>query len=109
MKVEVTIEIDDNVVMSAVESGLRHISQTWGEVSKRPSVMGSSWTVVENDPDLPDAGRHQTLGRLEIIDGVKYLAMDEPAEYAKLMTGNADEHTGSLIVQYGLWSVSRYV
>ena len=109
MKVEVTIEIDDSVVMSAVESGLRYIGRTWGEVSKRPSVMGSSWTVGENDPDLADAGRHQTLGRLGIIDGVKYLATDEPVEYAKLMTGNADEHTGSLIVQYGLWSVSRYV
>ena len=109
MRVEVTIEIDDSVVMSAVESGLRYISQTWGDVSKRPSVMGSSWTVVENDPDLADAGSHQTLGRIEIIDGVKYLASYEPAEYAKLMPGYADEHTGSLIVQYGLWSVSRYV
>ena len=109
MKVEVTIEIDDSVVMSAVNSGLRYISQTWGEVTMRPSIMGSFWIIVENDPDLTDAGSHQPLGRIEIIDGVKYLAMDEPAEYAKLMTGNADEHTGSLIVQYGLWSVSRYV
>jgi len=109
MKIEVTIEIDDSVVMSAVESGLRYIGQTWGEVTMQPSVMGSSWYVTETDPDLVESGRPQALGRNGIVSGVKWLALDEPAEYAKLMTGNADEHTGSLIVQYGLWSESRYV
>tara|TARA_R100001086_G_scaffold20111_1_gene9789 strand:+ start:201 stop:530 length:330 start_codon:yes stop_codon:yes gene_type:complete len=109
MKVEVTIEIDDSVVMSAVESGLRYIGRTWGEVKTNYSVMGTSWDITENDPDLPDAGKPQRLGYNTIRSGIKWLALDEPAEYAKLMTGNADEHTGSLIVQYALWSDSRYV
>ena len=109
MKVEVTIEIEDSLVMSAVESGLRYIGQTWGEVKTNYSVMGTSWDITETDPDLVESGRPQALGRNGIVSGVKWLALDEPAEYAKLMTGNADEHTGSLIVQYGLWSESRYV
>ena len=109
MKIEVTIEIEDSLVMSAVESGLRYIGQTWGEVKTNYSVMGTSWDITETDPDLVESGRPQALGRNGIVSGVKWLALDEPAEYAKLMTGNADEHTGSLIVQYGLWSESRYV
>ena len=109
MKVEVTIEIEDSLVMSAVNSGLRYISQTWGDVKTNPSVMGTTWDITETDPDLPEAGKPQGFCHHHVKSGVKWLALDEPAEYAKLMTGNADEHTGSLIVQLGLWGESRYV
>ena len=109
MKIEVTIEIDDDVVMSTVKSGLRYIALSWGDVKMIPCVMGTSWDITENDPDLPDAGKPQGLGYNSIRSGIKWLALDSPAEYAQLMAGNADEQTGHLIIQYALWGEERYV
>ena len=109
MQIEVTIEIDDDVVMSTVESGLRYINRSWGDVKKVPCLISNLWDITVTDPGDPDEGKTFGMCTNNIRSGIKWLALDSPAEYATLMAGNADEQTGQLIVQYGLWSEERYV
>lgn len=49
-----------------------------------------------------------TLGRLELMDGLRALGAKAPATFRRIQEGDLDTRTGDLLVQYALFQEERY-
>jgi hypothetical protein len=103
MKVEV--DIPDERIESALESGFRTGIRYWGRLEEEYEVpgLGRCFRILDLEREKSDAITEGCINRALVL-----MADVSPWQFGQLLEGNADAMTGNVLIQLALFGEVRY-